>query len=89
MQNIKYFSEVKPGLYKIDVNPKFTKLEIKNMVETLFNIQVLKINTLRKHHYKRSLLNQLSPTPQVFKRAFVKTELKNWKLQTYEPSKLN
>ena len=81
MQNIKYFSEVKPGLYKIDVNSKFTKNEIKNMVETLFNVQVLKVNTLRRHHYKRSLLNQLSPAPQIFKRAFVKTEIKSWKLQ--------
>ena len=80
MQNIKYFSEVKPGLYKIDVNSRFTKIEIKNMVEKLFNIKVLKVNTLRQHHYKRSLLNQLSPPPQIFKRAFIKTEIKNWKL---------
>ena len=80
MQNIKYFLEVKPGLYKIDVNSKFTKIEIKNIVETLFNVRVLKVNTLRKHHYKRSLISQLSPTPQVFKRAYVKTESKSWKL---------
>lgn len=80
MQNIKYFLEVKPGLYKIDVNSKFTKIEIKNIVETLFHVRVLKVNTLRKHHYKRSLISQLSPTPQVFKRAYVKTESKSWKL---------
>ena len=87
MQNIKYVSEIKPGLYKIDVNPKFTKTEIKNMVETLFNVQVLKINTLRRHQYKRSLLNQTSPPPQLFKRAFVKTELKDWKLPKIDAKK--
>ena len=85
MQNIKYFELVKPGLYKLDVNSKFTKIEIKNMVETLFNVQVLKVNTLRRYHYKRSLLNQSSPGPQTYKRAFVKTEAKNWKLQKATP----
>ena len=80
MQHIKYFSEVKPGLYKIDVNAKFTKTEIKNIVETLFNLRVLKINTLRKHRYKRSLISQSSPAPQILKRAFVTTEIKDWKL---------
>ena len=80
MQNIKYLSKIKPEIYKIDVNPKFTKIEIKNMVERLFNVQVLKVNTSRRRHYKRSLLNQLSPPAQIFKRAFVKTESKNWKL---------
>ena len=80
MQNVKYFSEVKPNLYKMDVNSKFTKLEIKNMVETLFHVRVLKINTLRKHYYKRSLLSQSSSAPQIFKRAYVKTEAKNLKL---------
>ena len=80
MQNIKYFLEIKPGLYKVDVNSKFTKVEIKNMIETLFHVRVLKVNTLRKHHYKRSLISQLSPPPQILKRAYVKTELKDWRL---------
>ena len=83
MQNIKFISENKSNsynFYKIDVNSKFTKTEIKNMIETLFNVQVLKVNTLRRHRYKRSLMNQLSPAPQTLKRVFVKTGLQKWKL---------
>ncbi len=41
------YSQVANGKYTFEVNVNSTKVEIKNAVEELFNVKVLKVNTLR------------------------------------------
>ena len=40
--------ELQAGKYTFKVNKKATKIEIKNAVEKLFEVKVLKVNTKKK-----------------------------------------
>ena len=43
----KTYSNIAEGKYTFEVNVNATKVEIKNAVEELFNVKVLKVNTMR------------------------------------------
>lgn len=43
----KTYSQIADGKYTFEVTINSTKVEIKNAVEELFNVKVLKVNTLR------------------------------------------
>ncbi len=43
----KSYANIANGKYTFEVNLNSTKVEIKNAVEELFNVKVLKVNTLR------------------------------------------
>lgn len=41
------------GKYTFEVNPKATKIDIKNAVEKLFEVKVLKVNTMKVNGKKK------------------------------------
>ncbi len=56
----KSYGLIDDGVYTFVVHPRANKVEIRNAVEQIFNVQVVKVNTLnRKGKRKR---NRKSPT---------------------------
>jgi len=56
--------------YVFEVTPKSTKPEIKAAIETLFNVKVLKVNTLMPHRKHKRVGKYLGFKP-LYKRAIV------------------
>ena len=59
------------GKYAFKVDPKATKLEIKNAIESIFNVKVEKINTLNSHPKKKRVGKYTGMTNK-YKKAIVK-----------------
>ena len=46
------------GKYTFEVNPKATKIDIKNAVEKLFEVKVLKVNTMNVSGKEKDMLEK-------------------------------
>ena len=58
------------GKYTFKVNKKATKVDIKNAVEKLFEVKVLKVNTMNVNGKKKRVRYQIGKTPD-WKKAIV------------------
>ncbi len=59
------------GKYAFKVDPKATKPQIKNAIESIFNVKVEKINTLNSHPKKKRVGKYTGMTNK-YKKAIVK-----------------
>ncbi len=69
------------GKYTFKVNKKATKIEIKNAVEKLFDVKVLKVNTINVRGKKKRVRYQIGKTPD-WKKAIVTIDM-NPETKTY------
>ena len=58
------------GKYTFEVNPKATKIDIKNAVEKLFEVKVLKVNTVNVRGKEKRMGRYVGKTPD-WKKAIV------------------
>ena len=69
------------GKYTFKVNKKATKIDIKNAVEKLFEVKVLKVNTMNVNGKKKRVRYQIGKTPD-WKKAIVTIDM-NPETKTY------
>ena len=74
--------EMQAGKYTFEVNKKATKVDVKRAVEKLFNVKVLKVNTINVSGKEKRVGRNIGKTAD-WKKAFVSIDVNPGAEQSY------